>query len=219
MATSLQMLGTLADARRRRRSGSRRTPARTFRRRPPCAADSCTRIRAAPRGTTGKLKAVTYTPCAASVGHPPASTASPNITGTIGCSPASRSNPSSVIRRRNSAAFSNSRSAARPSSPPGPVPSAWPRRWPAPASWRTGRGGPLPQHGHDFAAAGDVAAGGAAQGLAERAGEDVHPARHAGVFRGPGPVAPMKPTAWESSTITSASYFSARSQMSASGAR
>ena len=29
-----------------------------------CAADSCTRMRAAPRGTTGKLNAVTYTPFA-----------------------------------------------------------------------------------------------------------------------------------------------------------
>jgi len=32
----------------------------------------------------------------------------------------------------------------------------------------------------------------------------------------PRPVLPMKPVAWESSTMTMASYFSARSQMSLS---
>ena len=43
--------------------------------------------------------------------------------------------------------------------------------------------GLLAEHRHDLAAAGDVAAGGAAEGLAERAGVDVHPVRDAGVFR------------------------------------
>lgn len=71
-----------------------------------CAAESCTRMRAFPRGTTGKENAVTYTPrsCISSAIRA-ASAASPNITGTMGCSPGSSSNPASVISSRNRAAF------------------------------------------------------------------------------------------------------------------
>ena len=47
----------------------------------------------------------------------PASAASPNITGAIGCSPGSRSKPASVIASRNSSVFA--RSCARASSPVG----------------------------------------------------------------------------------------------------
>ena len=43
--------------------------------------------------------------------------------------------------------------------------------------------GLLAEHRHDLAAAGDVAAGGAAEGLAEGAGVDVHAVRDAGMFR------------------------------------
>ena len=58
----------------------------------------------------------------------------------------------------------------------------------------------------DLAAARDVAAAGAAERLAERAGEDVDAARSTPQCSGvPRPLGPMKPTACESSTITIAS--------------
>ncbi len=67
------------------------------------------------------------------------------------------------------------------------------------------RPGALAQQGDDLGARGDVAAGGAAEGLAEGAGDDVdavHDAVQLGVPRPPGPT---KPTACESSTMTMAS--------------
>ena len=72
----------------------------------------------------------------------------------------------------------------------------------------------LAQQLHDLAAARRVAAGSAAHRLAQRAREDVDrvPGRRtsSGV---PRPASPTKPTAWESSTIVSASWRSARSQI------
>jgi len=61
-----------------------------------------------------------------------------------------------------------------------------------------------PQPLDDFAARGNVAAAAAAQGLAECAGEDVDAAATPQCSGVPRPVAPMKPVACESSTITSA---------------
>ena len=58
----------------------------------------------------------------------------------------------------------------------------------------------------DFLARGDVAAAGAAQRLAERAGQDVDPRQRRRSARAcRARVAPMKPVACESSTMTSAS--------------
>lgn len=74
-----------------------------------CAADSWTRIRACPCGTTGYEKPITYTPRSSnSSAIRPATPASPIITGAIAWSPGRMSNPSSVILRRNNEVFSAS---------------------------------------------------------------------------------------------------------------
>jgi hypothetical protein len=63
-----------------------------------------------------------------------------------------------------------------------------------------------------------VAARCAAERLAERAGDDVDPIGHPAVLGVPRPPGPTNPTAWESSTITIASYRSASSQIASRSA-
>lgn len=64
----------------------------------------------------------------------------------------------------------------------------------------------------DLFASGGVAAGCAAQCFAQGAGDDVNTALNAACSAVPRPCLPTKPTAWLSSTITSALYLSARSR-------
>lgn len=80
-----------------------------------CAADSCTRMRAAPCGTTGYENPITYTPRSrSSSAIRPAFAASPIMTGAMAWSPGRMSKPSSVIRVRKSAVLALSRSRRSP---------------------------------------------------------------------------------------------------------
>ena len=83
-----------------------------------CAAEICVRIRAFPIGTTGYENATTYTPFASIRSATfTATDASPNITGTIGCSPGSKVNPALVISSRKYSVFDR-RCSRRSSDPP-----------------------------------------------------------------------------------------------------
>jgi hypothetical protein len=64
---------------------------------------------------------------------------------------------------------------------------------------------PLAQQVDDGLRPGDVTADGAAERLAERAGEDMDLVRDAEMMRRAAPLGPMKPVAWQSSTMTTAS--------------